>query len=207
LRAAGLTVERLDLGGGLGIIYEGEEPPHPDAYAGMVREVTAGLGVALEFEPGRLIVGNAGVLVTSVIFVKETTEKRFVIVDAAMNDFIRPTLYGARHRVTPVEERQGTARRPAEVVGPVCETGDVLARAAPLPDLAPGDLVAIESAGAYGAVMSSTYNSRLAVAEVMVKGDQFSVIRPRRGYDDLISLDRMPAWLGDSPLPTSRGAA
>jgi len=197
LRAEGLAVRRLDLGGGLGIIYENESPPHPDDYARMVREVTAGLGVALVFEPGRLIVGNAGVLVTSVIYVKKTPERRFVIVDAAMNDFIRPTLYGARHRVTPVVQAPGAALHGSDVVGPVCETGDILAKDVKLPDLAPGDLLAIESTGAYGAVMASTYNTRLPVAEVMVNRDQFSVIRPRPEYRDLISLDRVPDWLGD----------
>ena len=207
LRAEGLAVRRLDLGGGLGIIYENESPPHPDDYARMVREVTAGLGVALVFEPGRLIIGNAGVLVTSVIYVKKTPERRFVIVDAAMNDFIRPTLYGARHRVTPVVQAPGAALHRSDVVGPVCETGDILAKDVKLPDLAPGDLLAIESTGAYGAVMASTYNTRLPVAEVMVNRDQFSVIRPRPEYRDLISLDRVPDWLGDSDSPTSRGAA
>jgi len=197
LRAEGLAVRRLDLGGGLGIIYENESPPHPDDYGRMVREVTAGLGVALVFEPGRLIVGNAGVLVTSVIYVKATPERRFVIVDAAMNDFIRPTLYGARHRVTPVVQAPGAALHNSDVVGPVCETGDILAKDVKLPDLAPGDLLAIESTGAYGAVMASTYNTRLPVAEVMVNRDQFSVIRPRPEYRDLISLDRVPDWLGD----------
>jgi diaminopimelate decarboxylase len=207
LRAEGLTVRRLDLGGGLGIVYENESPPHPDDYARMVHEATDGLDVALVFEPGRLIVGNAGVLVTSVIYVKTTPERRFVIVDAAMNDFIRPTLYGARHRVTPVERVTGAALHRADVVGPVCETGDILARNVKLPELVPGDLLVIEGTGAYGAVMASTYNTRLPVAEVMVKGDQFSVIRPRPAYRDLISLDRVPEWLGESGLPTSRGAA
>jgi len=198
LRAAGLTVERLDLGGGLGIVYRDETPPHPDEYAAMVGETTAGLNVDLTVEPGRLLVGNAGILVTAVIFDKKTAAKRFVVIDAAMNDFIRPTLYNADHRVTPVRLRAGadTSKR-ADVVGPVCETGDVLARNAALPELAPDDLLAIETAGAYGAVMSSSYNTRLPIAEVMVKGDKFCVIRPRPGYDALISLDRLPIWLRD----------
>jgi len=204
LRAAGHTVRRLDLGGGLGIIYGEETPPHPDAYAAMVREVTGGLDVELQFEPGRLLVGNAGVLVTRVIFVKQAGEKRFVIVDAAMNDLLRPTLYGAVHRVVPVCAPAG-GTSPADVVGPVCETGDVLASNAPLPALAPDDLLAIETAGAYGAVMASTYNTRLPVAEVMVNGDKFFVVRPRPTYESLLSLDRMPDWFEDTPA--SCGAA
>jgi diaminopimelate decarboxylase len=196
LRAAGLTVERLDLGGGLGITYRDETPPHPDAYAAVVAETTAGLNVDLTVEPGRLLVGNAGILVTAVIFDKKTAAKRFVVVDAAMNDFIRPTLYNADHRVTPVRALpDADSLRPADVVGPVCETGDVLARGAALPELAPDDLLAIETAGAYGAVMSSSYNSRLPVAEIMVKDDKFCVIRPRPDYDALLSLDQMPEWL------------
>ena len=198
LRAAGLIVERVDLGGGLGIPYRGEEPPHPDAYAAVVRETTAGLEVELTVEPGRLLVGNAGILVTRVIFVKETATRRFVVVDAAMNDFLRPTLYNAEHNVVPVRQDNSSAWQPADVVGPVCETGDILAKAAPLPHLTSDDLLAIETAGAYGAVMASTYNTRLPVAEVMVNGDQFCVIRPRPDYEALISLDRMPAWLEDS---------
>jgi diaminopimelate decarboxylase len=198
LRAEGLAIRRLDLGGGLGIIYQNESPPPPEAYGRLVREVTEGLGVALEFEPGRLIVGNAGVLVASVIYVKRTPERRFVIVDAAMNDLIRPTLYGARHRVTPVARAAGVPQHLSDVVGPVCETGDILAKDVDLPDLAPGDLLAIESTGAYGAVMASTYNTRLPVAEVLVNRDQFYVIRPRPTYRDLISLDRVPDWLGES---------
>jgi diaminopimelate decarboxylase len=196
LRSSGLTVERLDLGGGLGITYRDEAPPHPDQYAAMVQETTAGLDVDLTVEPGRLLVGNAGILVTAVIFDKITAAKRFVVVDAAMNDFIRPTLYNADHQVTPVRARPETDEsRLADVVGPVCETGDVLARDASLPGLAPDDLLAIETAGAYGAVMSSSYNTRLPIAEIMVNGDKFCVIRPRPDYDALLSLDHMPIWL------------
>jgi diaminopimelate decarboxylase len=198
LRASGLTVERLDLGGGLGIVYESESPPDPADYAAMVAETVGALDVKLVFEPGRVLVGNAGILVASVIFVKDTETKRFVIVDAAMNDLMRPALYDAKHNVIPAEDRRNAARRAAEVVGPVCETGDVLARGAALPeDIAAGALLAIESAGAYGAAMASTYNTRLPVAEVMVNGDQFFVIRPRPDYQALISLDRLPAWLED----------
>jgi diaminopimelate decarboxylase len=198
LRADGLTVERLDLGGGLGIVYEGESPPHLDDYAAMVAETVGDLGVKLVFEPGRVLVGNAGILVTSVVFVKDTETKRFVIVDAAMNDLMRPALYDAIHNVVPVQDGRNTATRAAEIVGPVCETGDVLAKNVSLPEaVAPGDLLAIESAGAYGASMSSTYNTRLPVAEVLVNGDQFAVIRPRPDYDALLSLDHMPGWLKD----------
>ena len=206
LRAAGHVVRRLDLGGGLGIVYDDETPPHPDAYAEMVREVTDGLDVELVFEPGRLLVGNAGVLVTRVISVKQAGAKRFVIVDAAMNDLLRPTLYDAHHRVTPERAADGPASA-ADVVGPVCETGDVLAADAALPELAPDDLLVIETAGAYGAVMASSYNTRLPVAEVMVRRDQFFVVRPRPSYDELLSLDRMPDWLGNSVTPASPGAA
>jgi diaminopimelate decarboxylase len=162
-----------------------------------VRETTADLNVELTVEPGRLLVGNAGILVTAVIFDKRTAAKRFVVVDAAMNDFIRPSLYNAEHRVIPVRARpDADSSQIADVVGPVCETGDVLARNAALPELAPGDLLAIETAGAYGAVMSSSYNTRLPIAEIMVKDDNFCVIRPRPDYESLLSLDRMPTWLG-----------
>ena len=197
LRGAGLTVERLDLGGGLGITYRDEEPPHPDDYAAVIRETVSHLGLELTVEPGRLLVGNAGILVTRVIYVKDIPSRRFVVVDAAMNDFIRPTLYDAEHNVLAVAEQPGATRKPADVVGPVCETGDVLAHDAPLPDLAPDDLIAIETAGAYGAVMASTYNTRLPIAEIMVKDGKFSVIRARPDYESLLSLDQMPDWLRD----------
>lgn len=198
LRSSGLTVKRLDLGGGLGITYRDEAPPDPDAYAAVVAETTAGLDVELTVEPGRLLVGNAGILVAGVIFDKKTAAKRFIVVDAAMNDFIRPTLYNADHRVIPVRAPgAGAALSSADVVGPVCETGDILAKEVPLPDLMPDDLLAIETAGAYGAVMSSTYNTRLPVAEIMVNADKFCVIRARPDYDALLSLDQMPIWLRD----------
>jgi diaminopimelate decarboxylase len=196
LRAAGLTVERLDLGGGLGITYLDETPPHPDDYAAVIAETTTGLNVDITVEPGRLLVGNAGILVTAVIFDKKTPAKRFVVVDAAMNDFIRPTLYDADHRIVPVRAASGTSGLvTADVVGPVCETGDVLARDVALPELSPHDLLAIETAGAYGAVMSSTYNTRLPIPEIMVNGDKFCVIRARPDYEDLLLLDQMPDWL------------
>ncbi|MBT4905573.1 MAG: diaminopimelate decarboxylase, partial [Rhodospirillaceae bacterium] len=197
LRGAGLIVERLDLGGGLGITYRDEEPPHPDAYAAVIRETVADLDLELTVEPGRLLVGNAGILVTRVIYVKDIPTRRFVVVDAAMNDFIRPTLYDAEHGVLPVDEQPGAPRQPADVVGPVCETGDVLAKDMALPDLAPDQLIAIQTAGAYGAVMASTYNTRLPIAEIMVNGGKFSVIRARPDYDSLLSLDHIPDWLGN----------
>ncbi len=207
LRAEGLTVGRLDLGGGLGIIYDGEAPPLPDDYGIMVREVVGDLDCELVFEPGRVLVGNAGILVTRVIYVKDAA-RRFVIVDAAMNDFLRPALYGARHRVVPViEAPAGAPRRAADVVGPVCETADILALGENLPDLAAGDLLSVESAGAYGAVMASTYNMRLPVAEVIVNADEFFVIRPRPDYDTLLSTDRLPPWLKTSDAPNCGGAA
>jgi len=196
LRKAGQTVERLDLGGGLGITYLDEVPPHPDEYAAVIAETTAGLNLDLTVEPGRLLVGNAGILVTAVIFDKNTAAKRFVVVDAAMNDFIRPTLYNADHRVIPVQApADTTSTTTADVVGPVCETGDVLAKNASLPDLVPNDLLAIETAGAYGAVMSSSYNTRLPIPEIMVKDGKFCVIRARPDYDALLSLDQLPNWL------------
>ena len=208
LRADGLVVPTLDLGGGLGIVYRDEEPPHPVDYAAMVKAALGGLRCRLLFEPGRLLVGNAGVLVTRVIYVKRGRDRRFVIVDAAMNDFLRPALYGACHKIIPVAApADGAAETAADVVGPVCETGDILAAGHPLPELAPDALLAIESAGAYGAVMASSYNTRLPVAEIMVNGDQFCVIRPRPGYDDLLSLDRLPDWLDQPAGKMSRGAA
>ncbi len=208
LRADGCQVSRIDLGGGLGIIYQDEEPPHPDDYAAMVREIMGGLGVGLTFEPGRLLVGNAGVLVTRVLYEKHTRTRRFLIVDAAMNDFLRPALYDAKHNVVPVSApAPGAPGTPTDVVGPVCETGDVLASGRNLPDMGPDALLVIESAGAYGAVMSSTYNTRLPVAEVMVNGDQFCVVRPRPDYDSVLSLDRVPGWLEHSATSRSRGVA
>jgi diaminopimelate decarboxylase len=209
LREAGIAIARLDLGGGIGIRYRGEAPPAVAEYASMVREQTRGLDVSLTFEPGRALVGEAGVLVSRVLYVKEGATRRFLIQDAAMNDLIRPSLYDAWHDNVPVEEpAAGAASRPADVVGPVCETGDTFATQRPLPDLRPGGLLAILSAGAYGAAMSSTYNSRLLVPEVMVRGETFAVIRPRPSYDDLLSRDRVPEWLEDADQAgRTRGAA
>ncbi|MGB8816938.1 MAG: diaminopimelate decarboxylase [Rhizobiaceae bacterium] len=198
LKADGHKISHIDLGGGLGIPYrmDNEPPPLPEAYGDIVRKHCGALGMKVLVEPGRLIVGNAGILVTSVIYVKGGDHKNFVIVDAAMNDLIRPTLYDAYHHIAPVAEADINAPRiTADIVGPVCETGDYLAldREMQLPE--PGDLLSVSTAGAYGAVQSGTYNSRLLVPEVLVNGDQFHVIRPRRTYEDLISLDSIPDWL------------
>ena len=196
LRGEGLAVERLDLGGGLGISYVDEAPPDADAFAAVIGRTIRRLGCALVVEPGRYLVGNAGVLVTSVIHTKQTPSRRFVVVDAAMNDLLRPTLYEAEHKVMPVvRPARGGAESPADIVGPVCETGDVLAKAARLPVFAEGDLLAIGGAGAYGAVMASYYNSRALVGEVMVSKDRFAVIRPRQEAAVLQALDRLPPWL------------
>jgi len=197
LRADGHAITHVDLGGGLGIPYrEGDEtPPDPAAYAAVVKEATKGLGCKLIFEPGRLIVGNAGILVTRVIYVKRGEAKTFVIVDAAMNDLIRPTLYEAHHDIIPVRPPSGGAWIRADIVGPVCETGDYLALNRDLPEPKPGDLLAVMTAGAYGAVQAGTYNTRALVPEVLVKGDAWSLVRPRLEADALIALDRMAPWL------------
>jgi diaminopimelate decarboxylase len=198
LRRDGHDIRHLDLGGGLGVPYEPSNtaPPHPDEYARIVRETVGDLKLKLILEPGRLLVGNAGVLVTRTIYAKAGAGRTFTIVDAAMNDLIRPTLYEAHHEIWPVDEaKQQLPLITQDVVGPVCETGDYIALERDLPPFAPGDLMAVMTAGAYGAVMASTYNSRLLIPEVMVKGAEFAVVRPRPGYDALIGLDRMPGWL------------
>jgi diaminopimelate decarboxylase len=198
LRADGHAIEHIDLGGGLGIPYRSDNnpPPLPDAYAAIVRKHVATLGLKVMFEPGRMIVGNAGILVSQVIFVKEGDAKNFLIVDAAMNDLIRPTLYDAFHDIRPViQPPVDSARMTADVVGPVCETGDYLGLDRDLPRLKAGDLIAVGTAGAYGAVQAGTYNTRLLVPEVLVDGGRFAVVRPRLGYDDLIALDVLPDWL------------
>jgi diaminopimelate decarboxylase len=198
LRADGHVIDHVDLGGGLGIPYlsDNQPPPHPDAYAEIIRRRTKGLDCKLFLEPGRLIVGNAGILVTSVIYVKKGAGKTFVIVDAAMNDLIRPTLYDAHHEIqSVVEPRRDAARLRADVVGPVCESGDYLAQDRDIAEVAAGDLLAVMTAGAYGAVQAGTYNSRLLVPEVLVKGAQYALVRPRPSYDDLIALDKIPPWL------------
>ncbi len=198
LREDGHPIDHLDLGGGLGVPYreDNEPPPHPELYAEIVRKNTAELGCKLVFEPGRLIVANAGVLVTEVVYVKEGEGRTFVIVDAAMNDLIRPTLYEAHHDIKPVTLPAADAPRvTADVVGPVCETGDYLAQGREMSRPVPGDLLAVMTAGAYGAVQAGTYNTRPLVPEVLVKDDVFAVIRPRMSVDELIALDRVPAWL------------
>jgi diaminopimelate decarboxylase len=198
LRADGHKVSHLDLGGGLGIVYDRETPPAPADYGAVVREVIGPLGCAIAIEPGRSLVGNAGVLLTRVIYVKDGTARRFVIVDAAMNDLARPTLYDAYHDiVTVAAPPAGAASAPVDVVGPVCETGDTFAVGRVLPPVASGDLLAIMTAGAYGAVMASTYNARLLAPEVLVAGDRFATVRPRQDYDSLLGLDAMPPWLTD----------
>ncbi|MBO6758203.1 MAG: diaminopimelate decarboxylase [Roseibium sp.] len=201
LRADGHTIDHIDLGGGLGIPYvsDNDPPPHPDAYAEVVKKHVKRLDCTIMFEPGRLIAGNAGILITKVIYVKHGDAKHFIIVDGAMNDLIRPTLYEAYHEVRPVREAPSDARRlTADIVGPVCETGDYLAQQRDLPEVAHGDLIAVFSAGAYGAVQSGTYNSRLLVPEVLVNESAFEVVRRRPSYDDLIGLDRIPQWLTPS---------
>ncbi|HVI87882.1 MAG TPA: diaminopimelate decarboxylase [Dongiaceae bacterium] len=196
LRRAGLPVERVDLGGGVGIVYRDEQVIDLADYAKLVREIIAPLGCAIELEPGRSIVGNAGLLVSRVINVKRGVSRDFVILDAAMNDLIRPTLYDAYHDIIPVAQPGDDAPvARVDIVGPVCETGDRFAEQRALPPVKVDDLVAIGSAGAYGSVMSSTYNTRLPAAEVLVKGDAFQVVRPRPSYDAIIGQDSLPSWL------------
>jgi len=198
LKADGHAIEHVDIGGGLGIPYhfDNQPPPLPDAYAETVRRRLKPLGLKVIFEPGRLIAGNAGILVSQIIYVKEGEAKNFLIVDAAMNDLVRPTLYDAFHEIRPVvEPGMEAARMIVDIVGPVCETGDYLGQARDLPAMKAGDLIYVATAGAYGAVQAGTYNSRLLVPEVLVSGDRFHVVRPRPTYDDLIGLDSVPDWL------------
>jgi diaminopimelate decarboxylase len=198
LRADGHHIEHVDLGGGLGIPYrdDNEPPPDPQAYAAVVKRATRDLDCMLIFEPGRMIVGNAGILLTRVLDVKRGDAKTFVIVDAAMNDLIRPTLYEAYHDIRPVQEPAGSAKRiVADVAGPICETGDYLALDRDMVEPQPGDLLAVMTAGAYGAVQAGTYNTRALVPEVLVKDAEWALVRPRLEVEALIALDRMPAWL------------
>jgi diaminopimelate decarboxylase len=198
LRADGHAISHVDLGGGLGIPYREDNapPPDPAAYADVVKRATRGLDCMLIFEPGRLIVGNAGILVTRVIYPKRGEAKTFVIVDAGMNDLIRPTLYDAHHDIRPVAEPKPGARRVvADVVGPVCESGDFLALDRELAEPKAGDLIAVMSAGAYGAVQAGTYNTRALVPEVLVRGHEWALVRPRLDADQLIGLDKLPPWL------------
>ncbi len=197
LRADGIAVDRLDLGGGLGIPYDSTQPdpPLPADYGEVVRAAFGNLGCALVFEPGRLLVGNAGVLVSRVLHVKEGSTRTFVICDAAMNDLVRPALYDAHHDILPVIEAAKSARRDAvDVVGPVCETADTFAQQRLLPRLAPDDLIAFMTAGAYGATMASMYNSRRLVPEILVDGDRFAIVRDRPSYDQMLAMETLPDW-------------
>ncbi|OWY03252.1 MULTISPECIES: diaminopimelate decarboxylase [Thioclava] len=198
LRADGHDIRRLDLGGGLGIPYErsNSAPPLPIEYGQVIQRTVGDLGCEIEIEPGRLISGNAGLLVSSVIWLKEGEGRDFLILDAAMNDLVRPSMYGAYHDIVPVlEPEPGTDSAPYDIVGPVCETGDTFAKARNLTPLGPGDLVAFRSAGAYGAVMSSEYNSRPLIPEVLVRGGEFALIRARPSFEEMLSRDTIPEWL------------
>lgn len=199
LREDGHQIDRVDLGGGLGIPYGAPEdgiPPLPSDYGRMIKKVLGNIGCELMFEPGRLIVGNAGILVSKVIYVKDGENRTFVIIDAAMNDLIRPSMYEAYHDILAVAApADGTPTKPVDIVGPVCETGDTFAKERAMPPLKAGDLVAIMSAGAYGAVMSSSYNTRPLIPEVLVKEGEFSVIRRRPSFEEMVSLEAMPDWL------------
>ncbi|HAG26184.1 MAG: diaminopimelate decarboxylase [Paracoccaceae bacterium] len=200
LREQGHNIRRLDLGGGLGIPYEKSNLPLPlpSDYGALIKRTLGHLGCEIEIEPGRLISGNAGILVSKVIYVKEGEGQDFLILDAAMNDLVRPSMYGAHHDIIPVQEAAiGAKTRPYDIVGPVCETGDTFAKARPLTDLTAGDLVAFRSAGAYGAVMASEYNSRPLIPEVLVHDHNFAVIRPRPTLEEMIARDRMPEWLSN----------
>jgi diaminopimelate decarboxylase len=196
LRADGHTIARADLGGGLGVPYSKDDPapPAPEKYGAMVSKAVADLGLDLILEPGRLIAANAGILVSRVTYVKEGEARKFLILDAGMNDLIRPAMYDAHHDIVSVKE-PGAARAVYDVVGPVCESSDIFAANRDLPELHAGDLVAILTAGAYGAVMASAYNARPPAPEILVKGDQWAIVRPRLSDDELIGLDRIPGWL------------
>ena len=202
LRSEGLQVERLDLGGGLGISYDIPEtfaagPELIEAYAAMIERTLGGLDVERGFEPGRMIAGNAGILVSEALHLNPRPHTTFLVVDAAMNDLVRPAMYEAYHEIWPVRQAAaGAPRKVYDVVGPICESGDTFATARTLPETLPGDLIAFMTAGAYGATMSSTYNTRLLVPEVLVHGAEFAVVRPRTSFEDLIGLDRLPGWLG-----------
>ncbi len=198
LRADGHTIAHIDVGGGLGVPYDEsiEPPPDPKAYAAIVKRATHNLGCKLIFEPGRLIVGNAGILVTRVLYVKRGEAKTFIIVDAGMNDLIRPTLYEAHHGIWPVRESpSGSPRITTDIVGPVCESGDFLALGRSVTEPKPGDLLAVMTAGAYGAVQAGTYNTRPLVPEVLVRQGEWAVVRPRQSAEELIGMDHLPPWL------------
>lgn len=198
LRADGHVIERLDLGGGLGIPYarDNSAPPLPLDYGALIKRTVGDLGCEIEIEPGRLISGNAGVLVSEVIYVKNGEDRDFLIIDAAMNDLIRPAMYGSHHDVVPLTEPPaGAEQKPYDIVGPICESGDTFAKSRNMPILREGDRIAFRSAGAYGAVMSSEYNSRPLIPEVLVKDDHFAVIRARPTFDEMLSRDTIPDWL------------
>ncbi|MDQ7070272.1 MAG: diaminopimelate decarboxylase [Rhodobacterales bacterium] len=200
LREDGHEITRLDLGGGLGIPYthSNDRPPLPTEYGAMIKETLGNLGCEIEIEPGRLIAGNAGVLISKVIYMKSGEDREFVILDAAMNDLIRPAMYEAHHDIIPVTEAEaGIEQQEYDIVGPVCETGDTFAKSRAMPPLVAGDLVAFRSAGAYGAVMASEYNTRPLIPEVLVMGDQYAVIRARPTLEDMINRDTLPTWLED----------
>jgi diaminopimelate decarboxylase len=201
LRAEGHAIDHVDAGGGLGIPYKLDDPPPPEpaAYGEIIRRRLGNLGARILFEPGRVFVGNAGILVSEVVYVKQGAAKTFVILDAAMNDLIRPTLYDAHHDIRPIRQPPRNGRKmTADVVGGVCESGDYLALDRELPVLNAGDLVAIMTAGAYGAVQSSTYNTRPFVPEIMVMGGEWATVRPRQTYDVMIGMDRTAPWLANS---------
>jgi diaminopimelate decarboxylase len=198
LRANGIPLERIDLGGGLGVPYQAgnERPPSPDEYAALVRRHLGDLGCALVLEPGRVLVGNAGLLISRILYVKEGATRTFLICDAGMNDLVRPAMYDAYHEILPLSEPAADSpRRPVDVVGPVCESGDTFARHRLLPPLAKDDLIAFATAGAYGAAMASTYNSRPLVPEVLVNGDAFAVVRRRPTYEEMLGQESLPEWL------------
>lgn len=206
-RANGHTIERLDLGGGLGITYQDEDPLSKAHYAEMIAETVGDLGCSLLFEPGRSLVGDAGVLLTRVLYRKQGGERPIIVVDAAMNDLKRPAMYGAYHPFVPFEAANDRDAEDVDIVGPICETGDTFASRRLLPHVDSGDLLAIGSAGAYGAVMASSYNSRLLVPEVLVDGDRFAVVRARPSYEEMIAQDAIPDWLDESGTAKQRGAA
>ncbi len=195
LRSAGLDIQFINIGGGLGITYKNETPPHPKELAKAIRPLLKEAGCTLVLEPGRAIVGNAGILVTSALYHKDSGEKRFLIVDAGMNDLIRPSLYDAYHEIKSVTDPAAPMNTVLDVVGPICESGDFLAKEREMPEVKQGELLAVMGAGAYGFSMSSNYNSRPRVAEIMVKGNEYYIVRERETYSDLISGERVPRWL------------
>jgi diaminopimelate decarboxylase len=195
LRSDGHDIRRLDLGGGLGIPYDGSETPSPQAYANVIKETVGDLNCRIMLEPGRVIAGNAGILVTQVVYVKVGATRTFVIVDAAMNDLMRPSLYEAYHAIVPVAEPSADAElTEVDIVGPICETGDTFGAKRPMPALKAGDLLTIRTAGAYGAVMAGTYNSRPLVPEILVRNDKFTVVRRRQSVDDMLAMEALPNW-------------